>query len=331
MAWTRNRMASAVVGAALAGAAMALASGPALAVDWIMASGYSEENFLTKNIRLFIDDVQKTSGVKIALNSNDSLIKLDAIKTAVQRGQVPIGEIRIGVYGNEDPMNILDGLPFIASTYAEAWLLKDLQKEYFAQKFAKDGMRVLFFGVWPGQGFYTKTPVATVADFKGKKLRIYSTATQKMGQMLGFNATILPFAEVPQAFSTGLIEALFTSPQTGIDIQAWDNTKYFTYAGAILSKNAVIVSERYFAALPEADKAAILAAAAKAEIRGWEMSAQTTAAQIKTLEKNGMTTANAPAEIITELKKIGLVMMDDWRKTASPEAVAVLDRYLAVQ
>ena len=326
MAWTRNQVASAVVGATLA-----LASGPALAVDWIMASGYSEDNFHTKNIRAFIDEVGKTTSVKINLNSNDSLIKLDAIKTAVQRGQVPIGEIRLGVYGNEDPMYILAGLPFIASNYSEAWMLKDLQKGYFDAKFAKDGMRILYYTPWPGQGFYTKTPVASTEDFKGKKLRIYSTATQKMGEMLGFNATILPFAEIPQAFSTGLIEALFTSPQTGIDIQAWDNTSHFTYAGAILSKNAVIVSERYFSALSDADKAAMLAAAAKAELRGWEMSAQTTADQMKVLAKNGMTTGNAPAPVIDAMKKIGLSMMDYWRKTASPEAVAVLDRYLAVQ
>lgn len=326
MAWTRNLLASAVVGATLA-----LASGPALAVDWIMASGYSEDNFHTKNIRAFIADVEKTTSVKINLNSNDSLIKLDAIKTAVQRGQVPIGEIRLGVYGNEDPMYILAGLPFIASNYSEAWMLKDLQKAYFADKFAKDGMRILYYTPWPGQGFYTKTPVASTDDFKGKKLRIYSTATQKMGEMLGFNATILPFAEIPQAFSTGLIEALFTSPQTGIDIQAWDNTKYFTYAGAILSKNAVIVSEKYFAALSDADKAGILAAAAKAELRGWEMSAQTTSDQMKVLAKNGMTTSNAPPQVIDAMKKIGVVMMDDWRKTASPEAAAVLDRYLALQ
>ncbi|EDP63283.1 hypothetical protein BAL199_28215 [alpha proteobacterium BAL199] len=326
MAWTRNTVASAVVGATLA-----LASGPALAVDWIMASGYSEDNFHTKNIRAFIDEVGKTTSVKINLNSNDSLIKLDAIKTAVQRGQVPIGEIRLGVYGNEDPMYILAGLPFIASNYAEAWLLKDLQKGYFAEKFAKDGMRILYYAPWPGQGFYTKFPVNSTEDFKGKKLRIYSIATQKMGEMLGFNATILPFAEVPQAFSTGLIEALFTSPQTGIDIQAWDNTSHFTYAGAILSKNAVIVSERYFSALSDADKAGILAAAANAELRGWEMSAQTTSDQMKILAKNGMKTSNAPPQVIDAMKKIGAVMMDDWRKTASPEAAAVLDRYLALQ
>src|SRR3546814_5578867 len=89
-------------------------------------------------------------------------------------------------------MYILEGMPFVAPDYASAWLLKDLQKEYFAEKFAKEGTRVLFYVAWPGQGFYTKFPVETVEDFKDKKLRIYSAATQKMGEMLGFNATILP-------------------------------------------------------------------------------------------------------------------------------------------
>lgn len=37
---------------------------------------------------------------------------------------------------------------------------------------------------------------------------------------LGFEATILPFAEIPQAFATGLIDALFIPPQTGIDVRA---------------------------------------------------------------------------------------------------------------
>jgi len=48
-------MASAMVGVALA-----VASGPALAIDWIMASGYSEENFHIGNIREFIEEVEET-------------------------------------------------------------------------------------------------------------------------------------------------------------------------------------------------------------------------------------------------------------------------------
>jgi len=70
---------------------------------WTMASGYPESSFFTQNIRLFIKDVEEKSNgkLKIDLRSNDSLIKHDAIKRAVQSGQVQIGEIRLGVYGNE--------------------------------------------------------------------------------------------------------------------------------------------------------------------------------------------------------------------------------------
>ena len=316
---------------AVVGASIALSAGSAAAAEWIMASGYPDSNFHTQNIKKFIEDVEATTSLKIQLNANDTLIKLDAIKTALQRGQIPMGEIRLGVYGNEDPMYVLAGLPFIASTYTEAWMLKDMQKTYFDKIFAEQGLRILYYTPWPGQGFYTKFPVNGVEDFKDKKLRIYSTATQEMGQMLGFNATILPFAEIPQAFSTGLIEALFTSPQTGIDIQAWDNTSNFTYAGAIFSKNAVVVNESFFSALPAEEQMAILKAAEAAELRGWEMSAETTAQQIKTLEENGMKTADAPPAVIAKMKEIGLKMMETWRKDASPEASAVLDRYLALQ
>ena len=124
---------------------------------------------------------------------------------------------------------------------------------------------------------------------------------------------------------------MFTSPQTGIDIQAWDNTKHFTYAGAIFSKNAVIVTNKAFNALSKEDQSGILAAAKKAELRGWEMSAATTKAQIGVLEKNGMKANNAPDGVISKMKEIGQAMMKDWRKKASPEANAVLDRYLAMR
>ena len=43
-----------------------------------------------------------------------------------------------------------------------------------------------------------------------------------------------------------------------------------------------------------------------------------------------MTTANAPDAVIADMKAIGAAMMEEWRTSASPEAVAVLDGYLAL-
>ena len=191
-------------------------------------------------------------------------------------------------------------------------------------------MRVLFYSSWPGQGFYTQFSVTGVKDFEGRKLRIYSTATQEMGELLGFEATILPFAEIPQAFSTGLIEALFTSPQTGIDIKAWDNTSHFTYAGAIFSKNAVIVNEAMFQSLDRGTRDAVLAAAEAAELRAWEMSAATTEEQIGILEENSMVATDAPQSVIDRLIEIGDTMMATWREDASPEAEALLGRFFGI-
>jgi TRAP-type C4-dicarboxylate transport system substrate-binding protein len=316
-------------------AALALTLAPwapaAAQTKWIMASGNPETNFMTKNLRLMIADIEKATGGKltIQLSANDTLIKLDSIKRAVQTGQIPIGEIRLGVYGNEDPMYILDNTPFLAPTYETAWKLMEVQKPYFDTLFAKNSMKIIGYQPWPGQGFYTKFPVTKMEDFKGKRLRIYSTQTKKMGDMMGFNATILPFAEVPQAFSTGLIEALFTSPQTGIDTQAWENTKFFTLAGALFSKQAVIVNARAFDRLPAEAKTAVMKAGEMYTKRGWEMSASVTEEQLGILRKNGMTVTDLPANVVADMKAIGETMMADWKESANTEAIAVLNYFLS--
>jgi len=300
------------------------------ATTWIMASGYPDNNFLTKVDRYFIQEVETASKgeLKIDLRSNGSLIKIAAIKRAVQTGQVQAGEIRLGIYGNESPMYVLDSYPNLASSYAESWKLMEAQKPYFDKVFAKSGMRLVSYMPWPGQGLYSKGPLATPADFKGLKLRIYSKSTQQMGQKLGFDATILPFAEVPQAFSTGLINTLFTSAQTGIDIQAWDYVKYFMYTGSMHNKNAIIINERAFRSLSPALQKVVTAASEKATAYAWTLSKQLGEEQIETLRKNGMTISPVTPAIAAEFEKVGGELIADWRKEASPEEVAVLDAYL---
>ncbi|VFR29460.1 TRAP transporter solute receptor, unknown substrate 5 [plant metagenome] len=298
-----------------------------------MATGYPESSFFTQNIRQFISEVEKESGgrLKIDLRPNDTLIKHDAIKRSVQTGQIQAGEVRLGVYGNEDPMYVLDGLPNIAGNYEEAWQLMQAQSPYFEKILGRHNLRAITYVAWPGQGFYTKTPVASPADFKGKRLRIYSQPTLKMGQMLGFQATILPFAEVPQAFATGLIDSLFTSAQTGIDTQAWDNVKYFMYTGTLHNKNMVIVNDRAFKRLDDDLQKIVLAAGERASRRGFDMSRKAGDETIATLRANGMEVSEAPDSIQKQLGEVGETMMAEWRKTANPEQQKVLDDYLGMK
>jgi TRAP-type C4-dicarboxylate transport system substrate-binding protein len=325
-AFRHTGMAAGLIGAV---AALAIGNSAAAQTQWIMASGYPENNFMTQNLRQWVGDVDKaTAGkLKVTLHTNDSLIKLDNIKSAVQRGQIQGGEIRLGVYGNEDPMYILEGVPFIASSYDDAWKLMEYQHPYFSNIFEKAGMKITGYQVWPSQGFYTKGAVNSVEDFKGKKIRIYSTATQRMASLLGFQATILPFAEIPQAFSTGMIDSLFTSAQTGTDIQAWDNTKYFTNVGAILSKNALIFNGRAFSRLPADQQKAVIAASEAYTKRAWDMSKAAHEEKAAILKKNGMTVQEAPPALIAAMKKVGEQMAQEWKATANADAIAVLNLY----
>lgn len=310
---------------------MTTAGTAAAQTNWVMASGYPEDSFFTENIRMFIDEVEAASNgeLQIDLRANGELIKLDTVRRAVRSGQVQLGEIRFGVYGNDSPMYTLDSLPNVAGNYDAAYKLMEAQKPWFDKEFDDTGMQVLSYAPWPGQGFYTGFEVSDGTGFDGVKLRIYSPATQQMGEMLGFQATILPFAEIPQAFSTGLIEALFTSGQTGTDIQAWDYVSHFTYTGSMHNKNAIIVNKRALSRLSPELQQAIISAGEKATERAWQMSKEATDSKRQELIDAGMTVSDASPELQAKLDEIGLKMIDDWRAEASDEEKAVLDAYLA--
>ncbi|MGX5734596.1 TRAP transporter substrate-binding protein [Bosea thiooxidans] len=319
--------------ALLASATLAMSIGLALPASaqtsWTMASGYPESSFFTQNIRQMIKEIDEKSGgkLKIDLRSNDSLIKLDAVKRAVQSGQVQIGEIRLGVYGNEGAMYNLDNIPGVATTFDQATKLTEAQRPFFDEMFKKNGLRAITYVAWPGQGFYTKQPLKGLGDLKGQKLRIYSKQTQIMGEKLGMEALILPFAEVPQAFSTGMIQSLWTSAQTGTDVQVWDYVKHFTYTGTMHNKNAILVNERAFRQLDAATQKVVVEAGEAATKRGWELAKKASQEREDVLKSHGMTIAQAPKDVLDAIEAAGKGMVQEWLAAATAEEKAVYENY----
>lgn len=186
----------------------------------------------------------------------------------------------------------------------------------------------MLYGVpWPIQGFYTKTPLSSVSDFKGVKLRAYSAVTARMTELMGAIPVTVPFSEVPQAFSTGVIGAMFTSPQTGIDTQAWDFARHFVNVGGNHAMNVVNANDAAFKRLEPDVQKAILEAAARAETRGWKMSEDVTATQLETLKAKGMTVAAASPELRAELQKIGTRLTEEWVKKAGPVGQSVIQKF----
>ncbi|HXN15646.1 MAG TPA: TRAP transporter substrate-binding protein [Usitatibacter sp.] len=297
--------------------------------NWDMPTPYADNIFHTQNIRTFVDDVKKaTSGqVNITVHSNASLIKHPDILRAVQTGQVPLGEVLISQFGNEDPMFELDSLPFLATGYENAWKLYQASKSTLEKRFASRGIRVLYSVPWPGQAIFSKTPLNTMQDLRGVKFRAYNPATSRIAELAGAVPTTVQAAEVSQAFATNLVSAMLTSSSTGVSSKAWEFSKYYYDTNAWHPRNVVMVNERAFMQLSDAQRNAILNAAAEAEKRGWQMARDNDDTGKRTLATNGLLIVVPGKDLVDGFVKIGHTMQAEWAKRAGPEGEAVLSAY----
>ncbi|HUP08168.1 MAG TPA: TRAP transporter substrate-binding protein, partial [Caldimonas sp.] len=211
----RRRLASLALAAFAAAAA-----GPAHAqVKWDLPAAYPASNYHTENLVQFAGDVEKATGgkLKITVHPNASLFKANEIKRAVQGGQAQIGEILLVNFENENPIYGVDGIPFLATSYAESQKLAAAQKPALEKLLAAQGMMLLYTVPWPPQGIYVKKPISSVADMRGLKWRAYSPATAKIAELIGAQPVTVQAAELSQALATGIVESYMSSLSTGYD------------------------------------------------------------------------------------------------------------------
>jgi TRAP-type C4-dicarboxylate transport system substrate-binding protein len=313
-------------------AVVALMLGEAAAqTKWDMPTPYSDGEFHTVNVKLFVADVKRRSGgqLEITVHSNGSLIKHPDMLRAVSVGQVNIAEFLLGQFGNEDPVFAADNLPFVAAGWDNAWKFYQAQKPALEKKLQGRGLRLLYSVAWPGQGIYTKNPLKSVDDLKGTKFRTYSPQTARLAELLGASPTVIQVPDIPQMFATGAVQAMITSSATGTSTKAWEFVKNYYMTSAFHPKNVVVVNERAFQRLPENARKAVLEAAADAEKRGWEFGKQREQSGNRELAANGMTIHEPDAAMKAAYRKVGEIMLAEWQKTAGAEGAAIIKAYRA--
>jgi TRAP-type C4-dicarboxylate transport system substrate-binding protein len=227
---------------------------------WDLPAAYAAGNFHTENLVQFANDVDKASGgkLKITVHANASLFKAPEIKRAVQSGQAQLGEVLLVNFENEWPVYGLDGIPFLATSYKEAFKLYQAQKPVLDKKLAEQGMMMLYAVAWPPQGLYTKKEVSSVADMRKIKWRAYSPSTAKIADLIGAQPVTVQAAELSQALATGVVEAYMSSGSTGFDTKTYEHLKYWYDTQAWLPKNAVLVNRKAFDALDKATQDAVM-------------------------------------------------------------------------
>jgi len=296
---------------------------------WDMPTPYPDGNFHTKNVRQFAEDIAKSTGGKlqIQVHSNGSLIKHPEIKRAVQTSQVPIGEVLISVLSNESPLFAFDSNPFLANSYPKEEKLWQAAKPHIVKRLDGQGIQLLYSVPWPPQGLYAKKEINSLADLKGTKFRTYSPTTSRFAELVGAIPTTIQVPDIPQAFRTGLVDAMITSGATGVDSQAWDYLQYYYDTQAFLPQNMVIVSKAAFRKLDSATQKALLEAAKAAEPRGWKTSESENAGYVKTMGEHGIKIMKPSSKLSSDFAAIGHQMAGEWAKKAGAEGEAILKAY----
>jgi len=309
---------------------LAMSSTVMAQTKWDLPAAYPASNFHTENLVQFANDVDKATGgkLKITVHANSSLFKANEIKRAVQGGQAQIGEVLLVNFENENPMYGADGIPFLATSYAESKRLSDAQKPFTDKLLAAQGMKLLYAVAWPPQGIYVKKEIASVADMRGLKWRAYSPATGKIAELIGAQPVTIQAAELSQALATGVVESYMSSGSTGYDTKTYESIKYFYDTQAWLPKNAIIVNRKAFDALDAATQAALTKAAADAEVRGWKVSEEKNDWYKKALTEKGMKIMTPSPKLMGDLKQVGAIMLADWQKRAGPDGEAMVAAYL---
>ncbi|MEL7516718.1 MAG: TRAP transporter substrate-binding protein [Pseudomonadota bacterium] len=311
-----------------AGLAIGL-NGAASADTWDMPTPYGDATFHTQNITQFAADVAAATdgALEITVHSGGSLFPHGEIRNVVRSGQVPIGEFFLSRLVNDDAAFGIDSQPFVATSYEDAERLWAAQEPVVTELLAEQGLMPLFSVPWPAQGLYTNGEIETVEGLAGLRFRAYNAALEEFATLAGAAPVQVEAPDIPQAFATGQVEAMVTSPSTGANSTAWDFVTHYTPINAWVPKNIVVVNMRAFQRLPDDVQAAVLEAAAAAEARGWEMSAAEADAKTAIMADNGMIIVEPSEALTAGLQEIGEQMLTNWEASASDAALSILTTY----
>ncbi|MCH8550725.1 MAG: TRAP transporter substrate-binding protein DctP [Natronospirillum sp.] len=318
----------------LAFSGLLCAIAPGLAAQdhqWTLVSPYWEGVFQTRNLQAFADDVANASDgrIQITVEPGAQRFSQREIPRAVRTGRAEMGEILMGTLVQSDPIYALDNLPFIATDLDAARTLWDTSRPVIDLSLDhRDGMVLLYAVPWPPQSLYTREPVNSLEDLAGVRMRTYSPTTARLAELMGATPVNIETADLEPALAAGTIDAMITSPTTGVSSEIWRYLDHYTDVQAWIPKNIVMMNKRLFLDLDPEDRTLIMEAAATAERRGWQLSEETTREDTQSLADAGMTLHEPGAELTAELEAIGIAMAAEWVSRAGASVEDTLNQYL---
>ena len=179
---------------------------------------------------------------------------------AARNGIVDIAWCLHGVTPGRYPMTELANLPFTFPSSGVdlpemAKRLTELAPKYLAAEHT--GLHILFMNQAPPVTLYSKEPIKTLADYKGKKIRYASITNKQMLEALGAAPMLIPPSDAADAMSKGIVEGAMFPHEAGLAYDLASVVKYNIEPPVASATFAMVMNPAKYSSLP-ADLRAII-------------------------------------------------------------------------
>jgi C4-dicarboxylate-binding protein DctP len=271
------------------------------------------KSVLGANLVQFKTDVEKGSNGDIEIQIFDSAQLYDDkdVPKAVGTGQIDMGVASLARYVGDVPAVDVFYVPFAFPTpeiLNKAVAPDSIVRKPLDDAILKTGSRVLWWQAYGGTVLLAKGgPTKSPADMKGKKVRVFGKLLGTWVTANGGSPVNVAGGEQYFAYQRGTVDIGMTGPDTVKSRKIWEVMDSVTVANMAAIEFLVVINEKVFAGLTEAERTLITTAAKKAEA--------TLRAEFAQIEKDAL---EAGRQNKMTVYIPNAAEMDEWRKSAAP-------------
>ncbi|MGE4014569.1 MAG: TRAP transporter substrate-binding protein DctP, partial [Alphaproteobacteria bacterium] len=248
---------------------------------------------LSKMLESFAKDVKERTkgGVDVQLFPSEQISKAAENFPQVARGSIEAALSVNFQWGSQIPEMSAVTIPYLFTELERIrkFAASDARK-LLDERLAKRGVKSVAWFYISRQSIFTsgKKPLIQMADFKGVKIRGFNSLTDHALTTIGASPSAMPGSEVYQALQSGVLDAGLTDLSAAYSRKFYEVQKYATVAPYFTVYFHMYANPSWWNKLSPAHRAALEAAAAKAEQDAIAITEATAEDAIRQLREKGM-------------------------------------------
>ena len=290
-----------ILKSAVAATALVALGTVAQATELRLSHQWSNKDVRHQVAQIIADDVAAAGvDLDIKIFGSQSLFKAREQYKPLSRGQLDMTVLPLSYAGGQQPAFNLTLMPGLVKNHDHAARLSNSPfMEALEAKMAEDDVMVLVHGYLAG-GFVGKDKCITKPeDVAGMQTRAAGKAFEQMLAGAGASIASMASSEIYNALQTGVLNAANTSSSSFVSYRIYEQVKCYTPAGDValwFMYQPLLMNKSTFDGLTEAQQAALLAAAEKAETYYLEEAKKQDAASADVFREAGVEIAEMSAE-----------------------------------